>query len=119
MAKTMHDDELVNRVRAALARTPRVEEKRMFDGTAFMVGGEMCVTARAERIMCRIDPAIHDDAIQRPGCRTMEMNGRQYRGYVHVDASAVTSAADLKYWVGLALDYNARAKRSSRAPRRR
>ena len=49
---------LVDRVRAALSGTPKVEEKRMFGGVAFMVRGKMCVTARGGRLMCRIDPAI-------------------------------------------------------------
>lgn len=110
---TMAGD-LTNRVKAALAHVPRVEEKKMFGGTAFMVRGKMCVTAREERIMCRIDPAIHDAALERKGCRTVVMNGRQYRGYVHVDAAALRTKRDLEYWVGLALDYNKRAKASNR-----
>lgn len=96
---------LTNRVRTVLAGVPRVVEKRMFGGTTFMVGGKMCVSARAERIMCRIDPALHDAALKRKGCRTVVMKGRPYRGYVHVDA-AVLKGKQLDYWIGLALDYN-------------
>jgi TfoX/Sxy family transcriptional regulator of competence genes len=109
-----HNDDLMNRVRAALARVPRVEEKRMFGGTAFMVNGKMCVTVNQDRIMCRIDPALHDAALERTGCRTVIMKGRPYRGYVYVDAEALTTAGDLEYWVGLALEYNPKAKASTR-----
>lgn len=109
------DDALTNRVKAALARIPGVEEKKMFGGTAFIVRGKMCVSVRKEeRIMCRIDPAIHDAALERNGCRTVVMKGRQYRGYVYVDAEAVRTKGDLEYWVGLALDYNEKAKASAR-----
>lgn len=108
------DDTLVDRVRAALGRTPRVEERRMFGGTAFMVRGKLCVSARKERIMCRIDPALHDAALKRKGSKTVVMKGRQYRGYVRVDADAVRTRRDLDYWVGLALDFNKRAKASAR-----
>ena len=111
------DDTLIERVRAALAREPRVEEKRMFGGTAFMVRGRICVSARPQRIMCRIDPAVHDDVLERPGCRTVVMKGRQYRGYVWVDASAVRRAPALESWIALALDYNARSQRSPRKTR--
>jgi hypothetical protein len=45
--------------------------------------------------MCRIDPAIHDAALERKGCRTVIMKGRQYRGYVYVDAEAVRTKASL------------------------
>lgn len=78
----------------------------MFGGIAFMVRGKMCVTVGRERIMCRIDPAMHDAALNHEGCRTMVMKGREYRGYVHVDAEAVTSKRDLAYWIALALAYN-------------
>lgn len=113
------DDKLLNRVRAALAHVPSVKEKRMFGGTAFMVGGKLCISARAERIMCRIDPALHDVALERKGSRTMVMKGREYRGYVHVDAEAVRTKSDLDYWVGLALDYNKKAKGSASVGKRK
>jgi TfoX/Sxy family transcriptional regulator of competence genes len=100
------EDSLVERVRVALADVPGVKEKKMFGSLAFMVRGKMCVTARAERIMCRIDPAGHDAAIKRAGARTVVMKGRPYRGYVYVDAEAVSTKRDLTYWVALALRYN-------------
>lgn len=111
------DDDLVNRVRAALARVRDVEEKKMFGGTAFLVRGKMCVSARAERIMCRIDPALHDAAVKRKGCRTVVMKGREYRGYVHVDAKALKTKADLKHWVDLALAHNRTITSTSKAVR--
>ena len=97
---------LVGRVRTQLARTVDFEEKKMFGGIVFMVRGKMCVTARENRIMCRIDPARHDAVLKRRGCRTMVMKGRAYRGYVHVDGEALRTKRDLEFWVGLALDYN-------------
>ncbi|HXY51242.1 MAG TPA: hypothetical protein VEI01_17450 [Terriglobales bacterium] len=60
--------------------------------------------------MCRIDPAIHDGALEGKGCRTVVMKGRRYRGYVYVDAEAVKTKAQLDYWIGLALDYNDKAR---------
>jgi hypothetical protein len=44
--------------------------------------------------MCRIDPAIHDAALESKGHRTVVMNGRQYRGYVYVDAEVVRTDSD-------------------------
>jgi TfoX/Sxy family transcriptional regulator of competence genes len=107
------DDVLVNRVRAALAGEHPVEEKRMFGGITFMVRGKMCVSVGRDRLMLRIDPELHETALERVGCRTVVMKGREYRGYVHVDAEAVKSARDLDYWVRLALEYNKRAKAAS------
>jgi TfoX/Sxy family transcriptional regulator of competence genes len=102
----MGDSELLSRVRAALAPVSNVKEKKMFGSTAFMVRGKLCISARAERIMCRIDPAIHDAALEREGCHTVVMRGRQFRGYVYVAVEAVKTSRALKYWVDLALNYN-------------
>jgi TfoX/Sxy family transcriptional regulator of competence genes len=108
------DHALVDRVRAALGGTPHVEEKRMFGGTAFMVRGRMCISARPARIMCRIDPATHDVAVRRQGCRPVIMKGREYRGYVYVDAGGVRTKRDLERWIELALEYNDQKKASTR-----
>lgn len=102
----VRDDKLLDRVRAALAQVSNVEEKRMFGGTAFMVRGKMSIIVGRGRIMCRIDPAFHDAALKRKGCQTVVMKGRQYRGYVHVDADSVRTKDALKYWMNLALKYN-------------
>jgi TfoX/Sxy family transcriptional regulator of competence genes len=113
-----YDEALAGRVKKALGGTRGVKEKKMFGGIAFMVKGKMCVTVGRDRIMCRIDPAVHDDALQRKGSRTVMMRGRPYRGFVHVDAEAVKTKSDLEYWVGMALDFNKRAKASSKKRKR-
>ena len=109
-----YDEGLAKRVKAALGHGRRIEEKKMFAGITFMVRGKMCVSVGKDRIMCRIDPAVHDAALERPGCRTVVMKGRPYRGFVHVDAEAVRTEGDLDYWVGLALEYNQKAKASAK-----
>jgi len=55
-----YDEGLASRVRAALGRSCPIQKKRMFGGVTFMVRGKMCVSVGKDRIMCRIDPAIHD-----------------------------------------------------------
>jgi len=106
------NDALVRRVKDALAGAPRLQEKRMFGGVTFMVRGKMCVSAGKGRIMCRIDPARHDAALKRKGARTVVMKGREYRGWVYVDETAVKNKRDLDYWVRLSLDYNKQAEAS-------
>ena len=104
--KAPGDEQLVERVRAALNGVPKVKEKRMFGSTAFMVRGNLCITARPTRIMCRIDPSTHGAAIKREGCRSVIMKGRTYQGYVHVDASALETDKALSYWLAQALEFN-------------
>lgn len=112
-----YDEALAKRVKVALGTGRRVEETRMFGGVAFMVQGKMCVTVGKDRIMCRIDPAIYDNALKRPGATTVVMRGRQFHGYVRVAAEALETKRDLDYGVGLALDFNSRAKASPRKER--
>lgn len=101
--------DMVERVRYLLKtrlELTDLEEKKMFGGLAFMIRGLMGVTARPERIMCRIDPEMHDEWVKRPGCSTMEMKGRVYRGYLFVTADALSSDRDLKFWIEKVLAYN-------------
>ncbi len=107
-----YDEKLAERIRKALTHLPKIKEKKMFGGLAFMVDDKMCLAAGADRIMCRINPAIHDDATKRKGCRTVIMRGREYKGYVHVDENNIKSKRDFDYWIKLALDYNKIAKAS-------
>ena len=100
------DPKLLERVRGLLVGVRKVKERRMFGGTGFMVRGNLCVTVRPARIMCRIDPDTHADAVKKAGCRTVVMKGREYKGYVHIDASALRTKAALGAWVARALQFN-------------
>ena len=104
------NEQLTNRVRQAFDGTPGVEEKKMFSGIAFMVNKKLCVTIGDNRIMCRVDPSLHDELIQKSGCSTVVMKGREYKGYIWVNESVLTTKKQIDYWVKLALDFNPKAK---------
>ena len=104
------NEKLTDRVREALADVTDVEEKKMFSGIAFMVDGKMCITVRDDRIMCRIDPALHNTLVEEPGCSTMIMKGREYKGYILINESALSTKKKLDTWIKLALAYNPIAK---------
>src|SRR5437899_11334866 len=74
---------LTDRVRAALARLPRVVGRKMFGGITFMVKGKMCISVGHNRLMCDIDPELHERPIEREGPGTVKMNGRASRAFVH------------------------------------
>ncbi|HYV55764.1 MAG TPA: TfoX/Sxy family protein [Chitinophagaceae bacterium] len=109
-----YNEKLTARIREALAHLPKVEEKRMFRGVTFMVNNKMCITAGDNKIMCRIDPAIHEEVIKRKGCETVKMKGREYKGYVYVSEEGIKTKKDLAYWITLALDFNKLAKSSKK-----
>jgi TfoX/Sxy family transcriptional regulator of competence genes len=108
------DTKIAIRVREALADLAKVEEKKMFGSIAFMVNGKMCINVGHNRIMCRIHPKLHQEAISKKGCRTVTMKGREYIGYVFVSEKVLTTKRDLQYWVNLSLDFNEKAKATTK-----
>lgn len=111
------NEALTKRVRKALTNVANVEEKKMFSGITFMVEGKMAVSVGNERIMCRIDPALHDEVIKKPGVTSVKMKGREYKGYVYVAEDSIPDKKELDYWIKLVLDFNKIAKASKKKRR--
>lgn len=107
-----YSESLAARTRQALGRAPGLEAKKMMGGLTYMVNGKMCVGILNDDLMCRIDPEIHEAALQKKGCREMDFTGKPMRGYVFVGPAGTKSDADLKKWVAMSLDFNSRAKAS-------
>ncbi len=105
------DAALAEKVRRAIPKGSKVEEKKMFGGLTFMVNGKMCLCVGNERLMCRVDPAKTKELSRKKGCRPVVMKGRALNGYFHVDRDALRDNAQFKFWVKSALTYNGRLKR--------
>jgi len=105
---------LAERVRKKLKEMPgiSVEEKKMFGGLAFLVNGKMCINIGDEQLMCRFDPSLQQDILQRKGVKPTVMKGREYTGYCYVDLDVIEKDKDLMYWIRLCLDYNEEARSS-------
>jgi len=84
----------------------------MFRGVLFMVDGKMCISTGDNELMCRIDPAIHDEVLKRSGCKTTIMKGHAYRGYVYVNEDGMTTEEDFNFWIERSLEFNIIAKAS-------
>jgi TfoX/Sxy family transcriptional regulator of competence genes len=108
------NEQLALRIREQLANLDNVEEQKMFRGITFMVDRKMCVCVSGQELMCRVDPGIHDELLQKKGCRPVIMRGREYRGYVLVSEDAVQTRDELAYWIGLSLAFNKYAKSSKK-----
>ena len=109
-----YDEKLAARIRQALAHLPKVEEKKMFRGVTFMVNGKMCLSVSGDEMMIRFDPVLQETVAEENGFRTMIMKDREYKGYGYINQEAIKSKKDFDYWIGLALDYNKRAKASKK-----
>lgn len=103
-----YSDEIADEIRKTLGHIQHVEEKKMFGSLAFLVNGKMCLTAGPNRMMCRINPQLHDQEVQKEGCSAVVKKGHEYKGYVYINEERMKDKNDLRYWVTLALEFNAR-----------
>jgi TfoX/Sxy family transcriptional regulator of competence genes len=95
-----YDEKLANRLRELLADEDAVTERKMFGGLAFLLHGNMAVSAsRTGGLLVRIDPAHTDWALARPHTALMEMGGRTMEGWVAVAPEGVKTKRDLAGWV--------------------
>lgn len=86
----------------------------MFGGVCYMVNGKMCVGVMKDEMMCRIDPVLESELLEKPGCRAMDFTGKHMKGYVLIDEEAIRTKSKLQQWINLCLDFNHRAKASKK-----
>jgi TfoX/Sxy family transcriptional regulator of competence genes len=96
-------DALAKRIRAALGPRPDIEEKKMFGGIGFMLGGHMMVGVSAKgMLMVRADPNAIADILALPGAAQMHMGERVMKGFVTVADDTIADPAALGTWVARA-----------------
>ncbi len=101
-----YDEQLAERIRAAVAGEDGLDERKMFGGLAFLVHGHMAVAASGQGgLMVRVDPAdtatlVDDDTVTR-----MEMGGRQMDGWLRVTTEAVATDDALAAWADRGVAY--------------
>jgi hypothetical protein len=101
-----YDEELANRIRELLAGEHGVQEKKMFGGLAFLIGGHMAVSASGQGgLLLRVEPERTDELAQQPHARRFEMRGREMDGWLRLDPAGVATDADLGRWVAIGVAY--------------
>jgi TfoX/Sxy family transcriptional regulator of competence genes len=101
-----YDEELADRIRAAMSEQRGVTERKMFGGLAFLVNGNMAVAASGQGgLLVHIDPADAETLTAQPEVRRMEMRGREMDGWLRVGDAAVDDDAELARWVSIGVAY--------------
>jgi TfoX N-terminal domain len=78
-----YDEGLAERIRVLLAEA---EEKKMFGGLAFLIGGNMVVAASGQGgMLVRVAPEESDRLVATTSAELMEMRGRSMKGWLRVD----------------------------------
>src|SRR4029078_10423263 len=94
------DHALADRIRDLVQGEPGLSEKRMFGGLAFLVHGNMAVSASSRGgLLLRVDPARTASLVDGEPVRRFEMRGREMDGWLDVDVEAVPTDDDLQRWV--------------------
>lgn len=109
-----YNENLSDNIREILMNVPNVTEKKMFGGICYMVDEKMCIGVVKDEIMCRINPEIEDELLEKVGCRPMDFNGKKMKGYVYINEEAFRTKSELEYWVNLCLEFNPLAKSSKK-----
>jgi hypothetical protein len=101
-----YDEDLANRIREFVSLEPGLTENQMFGGLAFLIGGNMAVSASGQGgLLLRVDPAETDALLGRPHAQPFEMRGRVMQGWLRVDAEGLRTKRDLERWVARGVAY--------------
>ncbi len=113
-----YNEDLARRIRERLEKIPRVVEKEMMGGLAFMYNGKMCIGVIQDEVMCRIDPELYETSLEKTGCRPMDFTGKPMKGWIMIAEDVMRSKKNFDYWIELALDFNKKAKPSKKKKRK-
>jgi TfoX N-terminal domain len=101
-----YDEGLAQRIREAVSGEPGLEERSMFGGLAFLVHGNLAVSASGQGgMLLRIDPADTDALTAQADVSRFRMRGRDMDGWLHVEPAAYASDEALVRWVETGLAY--------------
>ena len=101
-----YDEDLANRIRELLADEQGLTEKRMFGGLAFLINGNMSVSASGQGgLLLRIDPEQTDALLAEPHAEPFQMRGRGMQGWLRVDPEGLKTKRELERWVSHGVAY--------------
>ncbi|MCW2540604.1 MAG: hypothetical protein JWN95_2329 [Frankiales bacterium] len=101
-----YDEELADRLRDQLALEGDAVEKKMFGGLAFLIDGNLAVSASSQGgLLLRVDPKDTDALTSQPHAERFVMRGREMNGWLRVGPEALDTDEALARWVGIGVSY--------------
>ncbi|WP_412742079.1 TfoX/Sxy family protein [Krasilnikovia sp. MM14-A1004] len=101
-----YDEDLASRIREVVQGEPGLTEKQMFGGLAFLINGNLAVSASGQGgMLLGVDPADTPALVQRPEASRFEMRGREMDGWLRVDTAALATKRQLEAWVSRGVSY--------------
>lgn len=94
------------RLRDLLDDEPRLQEKKMFGGLAFLIGGNMAIAASGQGgVLVRVDPAQSDKLLDTSHAELAVMRGRPMEGWLRVAPEQLRTKPQLAKWAKLGASY--------------
>jgi TfoX/Sxy family transcriptional regulator of competence genes len=101
-----YDEALAGRIRELVEGQSQLEEKKMFGGLAFLIGGNMAIAASGQGgVLVRADPTESDKLIATTNAEPFEMRGRAMKGWLRVAPEYVRTKPQLAKWVEVGTTY--------------
>ena len=101
-----YDEDLANRIRELIGTEPGLTEKQMFGGLAFLINGNMSVSASGlGGLLLRVDPDESDTLVEAPHAEPFVMRGRAMQGWLRVAPQGVRTKRELERWVKRGVAY--------------
>jgi TfoX/Sxy family transcriptional regulator of competence genes len=101
-----YDQDLANRLRECLQGEAGVTEKRMFGGLAFLVDGNLAVSASGKGgLLLRVDPEVAESLLAESRVERAVMGGRVMAGWLRVAPDVVRTSRQLARWVRVGVSY--------------
>lgn len=106
IASVAYDEDLADRIREIIGPERGLQEKKMFGGLAFLVGGNMAIAASGQGgVLVRVDPVKADDLIDTTNAEVAVMRDRPMSGWLRVASDDVVTKRQLTKWVDLGVRY--------------
>ncbi|HTX31796.1 MAG TPA: TfoX/Sxy family protein [Solirubrobacteraceae bacterium] len=101
-----YDEELANRIRELIGAEPGLTEKRMFGGLAFLINGNMSVSASGQGgLLLRVNPDESDGLVKAPNAELFVMRGRAMPGWMRIAPEGLRTKRELERWVRRGVTY--------------
>lgn len=96
-----YNESLAEPIRERLGSEPDVTEKKMFGGLAFLVNGNMAISANSQGgALVRVDPQRSEELTASGEAQATEMHGRLMPGWLRVGIEYLGTDQDLERWIG-------------------
>jgi TfoX/Sxy family transcriptional regulator of competence genes len=106
MQRVAYDEELAERLRELLESEPKLTEKKMFGGLAFLISGNMAISASGQGgVLVRVDPTESDKLVDTSNAEIAVMRGRPMDGWLRVASEHLRTKRQLAKWAGLGAAY--------------